>query len=285
MSQPNPVRPEPRSWPCFSLLPLLLLLFLTHPSYGAKLNDLLGTEPPTEIDLTSGFYQWNYRESAGDSDSAGMVPIRGRVLAYWKHLVYGADLGYMSTFGGTYYGALQNLSTGATIPFTSSMAETMFQGALHAGITWTGLNTRWDLWGSAGYHQQVWMTPAPEGYEEIYHIPYLGATLYEQTPLSDKFLLFSEMGVRSGLFPTITIGLFNNPTLNMDGAVNFHGRVGVRYFLTPEWGLSLDMAYSNWAFSHSPPYTVPGSNPQVQLQEPDSTTTWWGPEAGLVFLF
>ncbi|MCL4461436.1 MAG: hypothetical protein M1297_06995 [Nitrospirae bacterium] len=285
MSPTVPVRPQTLLRRYVVLPVLCLLLYWPFPSFGANLNDLLGENPPVELDLTSGFYNWNYRESAGDSDSAGMVPIRGRAIAYWKHLVYGADLGYMSTFGGTYRGALQNLSTGSTTPFTSPMTETMFQGAFHAGITWTGLNTRWDLWGSAGYHQQVWMTPGPEGYEEVYHIPYLGVTLYEQTPLSDRFLFFSEAGARSGISPSITIGLFNNPTLGLNGAVNVHGRIGGRYFFTPQWGISLDMAYSNWAFTHSSAATVPGTNPQIRIQEPDSTTTWWGPEAGIVFFF
>jgi hypothetical protein len=285
MNRPIPVRPASRYRPYFLIFFSFFLLIFSRPSFGEGLGDLLGNQPPVELDLMSGFYNWNYRESAGDSDSAGMIPVRARALVYWQHLVVGADLGYMSTFGGTYHGALQNLSTGSTTPFTSSMAETMFQGALHAGITWTGLNTRWDLWGSAGYHEQIWMTPAPDGYEEAYHIPYLGITMYEQTPVTDRFLFFSEAGVRSAISPSITIGLFNNPSLSLNGAMNVHGRIGVRYFFTSEWGLSLAMDYSNWAFTHSAPYTVPGSNPQVQLQEPDSTTTWWGPEAGLTFFF
>lgn len=278
-------------------LPLLLALFLLLigpvDSCASPFEQLLGDNPPDELDLMTGYYAWQYHESAGDSDSASMVPVRGRFIAYWKHLVYGVDAGYESTFGGTYQGAfggtyqgaLQNLSSGSTTPYRSSMAENMLQGAGHLGITWTGLGTRWDFWGSAGYHQQLWMTPGPAGYEEIYHIPFLGATLYEQTPITGHFMIFSEAGFRGAVSPNVTIGLFNSPTLGLGNAINVHARLGMRYFFNDHWGTSLDMTYSNWAFTHSANTPVPGTSPQVLIQEPDSTTAWWGPEAGIIFFF
>lgn len=285
MKQVCPKMTTPFSRGLLLFLSPFLLLISPAGSLGASFDGLLGDSPPAELDLMSGYYAWQYRESAGDSDSASMVPVRGRFIAYWKHLVYGIDAGYESSFGGTYQGALQNLSSGSTTPYKSSMAENMFMGAGHLGMTWTGAGTRWDLWGSAGYHQQIWMTPGPAGYEEIYHIPYLGVNLYEQTPISGRFLFFSEAGFRSAVSPDVTIGLFNSPTLGLGGAINLHARLGIRYFFNDRWGTSLDMTYSNWAFTHSSTYPVPGTNPQLLIQEPDSTTAWWGPEAGIIFFF
>ncbi len=257
-----------------------------HPAAAAT-PDLLSATPPAELDIYSGYYSWSYKESIGDEDSAGMVPLRGRILGYSGHFVFGADLAYEASFNGTYNGFLQSINgnTVQTTPYSTSMAETMFQGAGHLGGSFVFLGGRWDLWGSIGYHQQVWMTPAPNGYEEIYRIPYIGATLYNQTPLSESFVLFSEIGYRTALSPNVTIGAYDNPTLSLGGATNFHSRLGFRYYVTPRWGLSLDMAYSNWAFTQSNSHTVANTNPQVSLQEPDSTTTWWGPELGVVFNF
>lgn len=263
----------------------MALLTGTPPLAGAGTSSLLSTSPPAELDLYSGYYNWHYQESIGDQDNAGMVPLRGRILGYWGHLVYGADLAYETTFNGTYSGSLQNVQSGQTTPFSTGMAETMFQGAGHLGGSFVFLNGRWDLWGSIGYHQQVWMTPAPAGYEEIYRIPYIGINLYNQTPLSQAFVLFSEIGYRTSLSPNVTIGVYNSPTLALGGATNFHSRLGLRYYFTPNWGLSLDMAYSSWSFTQSNAHIIPNTSPQIAIQEPDSTTTWWGPEMGIVFNF
>ncbi|MHB8421332.1 MAG: hypothetical protein ACYC9S_02475 [Leptospirales bacterium] len=251
----------------------------------AGASGLLSTTPPAELDLYTGYYNWSYLESIGDKDAAGMIPIRGRILEYWGHLVYGADLAYETTFNGTYSGFLQNVQQGTATPYSVSMAETMFQGSGHLGGSVVFLGGRWDLWGSIGYHQQIWMTPAPLGYEEIYRIPYIGINLYNQTPLSESIVLFSEIGYRAGISPNVTIGVYDNPTLALGGATNFHSKIGLRYYFTQNWALSIAMAYSNWAFTQSNMQPIPNTNPPLAIQEPDSTTTWWGPEIGVVFNF
>lgn len=275
---------------CISILSGIFLgILLPGSAYSATagVSDLLSPAPPAELDIYSGYYNWNYQESAGDRDSAGMIPIRGRLLKYWGPLVFGADLGYEATFNGTYNGFVQTINgnTVQTTPYSTQMAETMFQGSGHLGGSMVFLGTRWDLWGSIGYHQQIWMTPAPKGYEEIYRIPYFGVNLYTQTPLTHSIVIFSEIGYRTALSPNVTIGAYDNPTLALGGATNFHSRLGGRYYITPRWGISLDMAYSNWTFIQSAPHTVPNQSPQISLQEPDSSTTWWGPEIGVVFNF
>lgn len=263
---------------------LFMLLLFPFPVLGAaqaaspSLFDP-GSDPPAEIDILTGYYSWSYQEP-GDSDSAGMVPIRGRFLGYWRYLVYGVDAMYASSFNGTYSGQLQSGT-----PFTGPMAETMMQGSLHMGLTHVFYGTRWDLWGSVGYHQQIWMTPGPTGYEEIYRIPFLGVTVYSQSPLAPALVLFSEFGYRSAFSPSVSVGLYDNPTLNLGGAWNTHGRIGLRYYVAPPVALSLAFAYSGWSFTQSPVTPIPNTNPAVALQEPDSTTVWWGPEIGVTLNF
>ncbi len=269
------------SLPIATLYMVSLFFLLGMGEAKADSTDLFdpGKDPPYELDILTGYYNWNYQES-GDSDSAGMVPVRGRFLGYWHSLVYGLDGMYASTFNGMYNGALQ----GGT-PFSGPMAETMVQGSLHLGVTHVFYGTRWDLWGSVGYHQQIWMTPAPAGYEEIYRIPFLGVTLYSQSPLASSIVFFSEIGYRSAFSPSVTVGLYDNPTLNLGGAWNTHGRIGIRYYVAPPVALSLAFAYSGWSFTQSPVTPIPNSNPAVSIQEPDSTTTWWGPEIGVTLNF
>jgi len=64
------------------------------------------------------------------------------------------------------------------------------------------------------------------------HIPYLGVNLYEQTPISDLFLIiFSEAGFRSAVSPDVTIGRSTLPFwIREETSMSMHG---------PEYGISL----------------------------------------------
>ncbi len=237
--------------------------------------------PPNEIDLGTGLHYWSYSESIGDSDSATMIPIKGRAMWYWTHFLLGIDLAYEPSVSGTYNGYIQG-SNGNNIPYSSKMAENMDQEAGHIGTTFVLWGTRFNIWGSVGNHQQIWMTPGPYGYTENYDIPYWGATIEEISPLTDGgIVLFSELGFREAFSPSVSVGAYNNPTLDLGGASNTHGLLGLRYYFTPRLALYTDLRFSAWNFSQSGVYHIPNST--TYIQEPNSQTFWWGPDIGITF--
>ncbi len=243
-----------------------------------------GAAPPDEIDLGTGLHYWSYSEAIGDSDSATMVPIRGRAMWYWTHFLLGIDLYYEPSLSGTYKGFLQGTNGGGNTPYSSGMAENMSQEAGHIGTTFVLWGTRFNLWGSVGNHQQIWMTPGPYGYTENYDIPYWGATIEEISPLTDGGLvLFSEFGFREAFSPSVTVGIDNNPTLALGGASNVHGLIGLRYYVIPALAFYTDLRFSSWNFTQSGLYPVP--NTSTTLQEPNSQTFWWGPDIGITVDF
>ena len=237
--------------------------------------------PPNEIDLGTGLHYWSYSESIGDSDSATMIPVKGRAMWYWTHFLLGIDLSYEPSISGSYNGYLQ-ASNGNSTPYSSKMAENMDQEAGHIGTTFVFWGTRFNLWASVGNHQQIWMTPGPYGYTENYDIPYWGGTIEEISPLTDGGLvLFSELGFREAFSPSITVGAYNDPTLSLGGASNAHGILGLRYYFVPRLALYTDLRFSAWNFTQSGIYHVPNS--ATYIQEPNSQTFWWGPDIGITF--
>jgi len=245
-----------------------------------------GGHIPDEIDLGIGVQGWNYRETVGDSDSAGLMSGHLRTITYLGPILIGADLSYMGSYMGRYSGSV--ISTGQ--PISMNMAETVFQSAGHLGFV--ALNSPYDaldLWFSYGYHQQIWMTPAQNGgYEENYQIPYVGGAFYNQNPLpGTKWSFFEEGGYRSALSPGMTIvpsqgQSLPSGTFTLGGAWNLHGLIGVRYLLTPHIGLYLSGNYSYWAFTHS---TNTLSYGQTSYIEPSSITTYGGGETGITIEF
>jgi hypothetical protein len=237
--------------------------------------------PPNEIDLGTGLHYWSYSESIGDSDNATMIPVRGRAMWYWTHFLLGLDLSYEPSISGSYNGYLQG-GNGNNTPYSSKMAENMDQEAGHIGTTFVLWGTRFNLWGSVGNHQQIWMTPGPYGYTENYDIPYWGGTIEEISPLTDGGLvLFSELGFREAFSPSVNVGAYNDPTLSLGGASNVHGLLGLRYYFIPRLALYTDFRFSAWNFSQSGVYHIPNST--TYIQEPNSQTFWWGPDIGITF--
>ena len=250
------------------------------------LFSLDGGHVPDEIDLGIGVQGWNYQESVGDSDSAGLMSGHLRTITYFGPILVGADLSYMGSYMGRYKGSV--ISTGQ--PISMNMAETVFQSAGHLGFV--ALNSPYDaldLWVSYGYHQQIWMTPAQNGgYEENYQIPYVGGAFYNQNPLpGTKWSFFEEGGYRSALSPGMTLvpGQGQNlpsGTFTLGGAWNLHGLIGVRYLLTPHIALYLSGNYSYWAFTQS---TNTLSFGQTSYIEPSSITSYGGGETGITIEF